>query len=180
MFAEPQRRLLEVSDVELIVAAARGDEGAFGQLYRRHSRFLAGVVFRLLGNEADLDELVQLTFVDALRSLPTLTRGESIRGWLCRLSVRQVNRRLKRRMRWGKFGRALAPLLRRRAPREARRGIDLYGLLQAAAPEDRTAWLLHHVQGESLPECAELCEAPLSTIKRRIARTERLVQGSLR
>ncbi|HEX7672271.1 MAG TPA: sigma factor-like helix-turn-helix DNA-binding protein, partial [Polyangiaceae bacterium] len=45
-------------------------------------------------------------------------------------------------------------------------------------PEDRTAWILHYVQGESLSEAATLCEVSLATVKRRIARAEKLVVRS--
>lgn len=180
MLAEVHRFRPEAPDLELIEAAARGDEQAFGTLYRRHSRYVAGIVYRLIGSDADVDDVVQLTFIEALQSLKTLVQKESFRGWLYRISVRQVNRRLKKRWRFGRLRSALEFIVPTKSDlRDADSVVDLYTALEAAAPEDRTAWLLHHVQGESLPDSARLCDTSLSTVKRRIGRAERIVARSL-
>jgi RNA polymerase sigma-70 factor (ECF subfamily) len=181
MPAEPQRRprdSKERSDEELISLAREGDEHAFGALYRRHSQYVAGIVFRLIGSDADVDDVVQLTFIEALRGLSGLEQAESFRGWLSRLCVCQVNRRLKKRWRVGRLRAALEWVVPRRADlREGVAAIELRALLEKVAPEDRIAWLLHHVQGETLPDTARLCETSLATVKRRIARAESAVGG---
>jgi RNA polymerase sigma-70 factor (ECF subfamily) len=168
----------ERSDEELISLASEGDEHAFGALYRRHAEYVAGIVFRLIGSDADVDDVVQLTFIEALRGLSRVEQAESFRGWLYRLSVCQVNRRLKKRWRADRLRAALEWIVPKRADlRDGFAERDLRVLLAKVAPEDRIAWLLHHVQGETLPETARLCETSLATVKRRIARAESAVGG---
>ena len=45
------------------------DETAFTELYLRYARYVAGVVFSLLGDDGELDDVVQETFVDAQAGL---------------------------------------------------------------------------------------------------------------
>lgn len=47
--------------------------------------------------------------------------------------------------------------------------------LAGIEPRDRAAWLLHRIEGYSLPDVAELVGTSLATVKRRIARAEVLV-----
>jgi RNA polymerase sigma-70 factor, ECF subfamily len=176
MVAALRLELRELPDEELVRLSVGGDQSAFSQLFRRHGRYVSGIVFRLLGTDSDVEDVVQLTFVEALRSLSRLEEVGSFRGWLYRLSVRQVHRHLKRRWRLERLRSALR--LVSFGTTEARRlpeVLDVHAALTTAAPEDRTAWLLHHVQEESLSDTARICEVSLATIKRRIARAEKHV-----
>ena len=166
----------ELTDEELVRLSAAGDQAAFSQLFRRHARYVTGIVFRLLGTDPDADDVVQLTFVEALRSIERLSEVGSFRSWLYRLCVRQVHRHLKRRWRLHRLRSALSLVtFGMTDSRGLPEAIDLYAVLSQAAPEDRTAWLLHYLQGESLADTARLCEVSLATIKRRIARAEKQV-----
>ena len=56
-------------------------------MYRAHSRRLYGVAFRMLGNPADAEDMLQEIFLAAHRKLDSF-RGESALGtWLYRLAV---------------------------------------------------------------------------------------------
>src|SRR5688572_3758366 len=166
----------DLGDEELVRLSAAGDQAAFSQLFRRHARYVTGIVFKLLGADPDADDVIQLTFVEAMRSIDRLAEAGSFRSWLYRLCVRQVHRHLKRRWRLQRLRSALSLVsFGTTESRGLPEAIDLYAVLSRAAPEDRTAWLLHYVQEESLADTARLCEVSLATIKRRIARAEKLV-----
>ena len=67
--------------------------------FREHRAFLWGLCYRLTGNAADADDVVQETFVRALRSPPART-DEPWRPWLVRVALnlgRDVLRRRRRR-----------------------------------------------------------------------------------
>lgn len=53
---------------------------------------------------------------------------------------------------------------------DARLELRRIGALLATLPErQRTAWILHHVEGETLPDVADACGVSLATAKREIA-----------
>src|SRR5512142_2151499 len=66
-------------------------------IYRLHSAYVATVGLRLLGNDAELDDLVQEVFIEAHHGLAQLRDPAAVRGWLARICVRKSVRRLRRR-----------------------------------------------------------------------------------
>jgi RNA polymerase sigma-70 factor (ECF subfamily) len=68
------------------------------EVFRAHERFLWGLCYRLTGNAADADDLVQETFVRALKS-PPANLAEPWRPWLARVAVNLGRDLLRRRCR---------------------------------------------------------------------------------
>ncbi len=154
----------------LIEQSIAGNERAFATLYRRHARYVAGVVYRLLGSDSELDDVMQETFCDALKALSSLKDPAGLRPWLARIAVRRVHKCLIKRRRWRWLVDAtekVAPLSSDPAERE--RVEALYRALEELPPNLRVPWTLHAIEGETLPQVAVLCEISLATVKRRIA-----------
>ena len=63
------------SDSAAVAAVTAGDRQAFRALVERHSRYVHQVVYRLVGDRADADDVVQETFLKAYRQLRPL-RGQ--------------------------------------------------------------------------------------------------------
>jgi RNA polymerase sigma-70 factor, ECF subfamily len=69
-------------DAALIAAWQRGDEQAATELVRRHARTLARFLAGAGAPEADLDDLVQETFIRAFRGLAAFRGQCQFRTWL--------------------------------------------------------------------------------------------------
>jgi len=167
-------------DATLVAQAVAGNERAFTLLYRRHARYVAGVVYRLLGSDADLDDVMQETFCDAAAALGSLREPSRPRPWLARIAVHRVYARLarRRRSRW-LLGATTVLAPKVSDPAERERVVALYEILERLAPKVRTPWVLHVIGGESLPDVAAVCEVSLATVKRRVAEAEQAVQRGL-
>src|SRR5438552_11485670 len=72
-------------------------------IFKAHERFLWGLCYRLTGNAADADDLVQETFVRALERPPART-DVPWRPWLVRVAVNLGRDLLRRRRRAGYVG----------------------------------------------------------------------------
>ena len=74
-------------DRALVERVRGGDLAAFEELYRAHAGRLYSVAYRMLGNQADAEDLLQDIFLAAHRKLDSF-RGESALGtWLYRLAT---------------------------------------------------------------------------------------------
>lgn len=74
-------------DTALVDRCRRGDLAAFEELYRAHAGKLFSVAYRMVGNAADAEDLLQEIFLSAHRKLDGF-RGESALGtWLYRLAT---------------------------------------------------------------------------------------------
>ncbi len=167
-------------DAALVAQASAGSERAFSMLYRRHARYVAGVAYRLLGGDAELDDVVQETFCDAHAALASLNEPAGLRAWLARIAVRRVHKRLAKRRRWRwMIGEAAqgAPLVS--DPAQRQRVDALYEALGTLPADLRLPWTLHHVEGETLPDVAAMCEVSLATAKRRIAEAAERLERKL-
>lgn len=87
-------------DAPLIAAWQGGDERAAGELVRRHARALARFLTGAGAPEADLDDLVQETFIRAFRAIASFRSECQFRTWLLTIGgnvLKDLGRRLARR-----------------------------------------------------------------------------------
>src|SRR5438445_7805553 len=78
----PQAQSLAAADAVLIAAWQRGDEQAAAELVRRHARAVARFLAGAGAPEADLDDLVQETFIRAFRAVGKFRGQCQFRTWL--------------------------------------------------------------------------------------------------
>jgi len=162
------------------VQGVGGDRAAFRALYARHSRYVAGVVYRLMGDDADLEDIVQDTFIRAVERLDSLRTPAQVRPWLVTIAVRFARGRLakRRRRHWLRkdiaYAAAAASDPRDRAPAD-----DLYAALSQIPDRLRVPWCLARVEGYKLDEVAAICDVSLATVKRRISDAQTRVDRRL-
>lgn len=168
------------TDAALVVAARSGEKWAQEALFRRHSRLLNGLAYRLLGRDEDVDDLVQEAFLAALRSLGKLENPQAFSAWLCSIMVRTAHKTLRRRSMLTRLGlrrgTTIDPdeVVARTAPPDVRAELSaIYAVLDRMQPEVRLALVLHRVEGLSVPEVAERMELSVSTVKRRLSLAEK-------
>jgi RNA polymerase sigma-70 factor (ECF subfamily) len=70
-----------------VAKAASGDVDAFRALVEQHSRYLFGVVFRLVRNTADAQDVVQDTWLKVHAQLGRFEARSEVRTWLTRIAV---------------------------------------------------------------------------------------------
>ena len=66
----------ERSDEQLIDAVLNGERSAFGLLFRRYQYRIAHAVMKYVHEQADVNDVVQESFIKAYRALPDF-RGSS-------------------------------------------------------------------------------------------------------
>ncbi|WP_161489627.1 RNA polymerase sigma factor, partial [Rathayibacter tanaceti] len=97
--AAPPLALLEPdSDRMLVIRAAAGDDRAFATIVRRYSSLLRATAARTLGSSADVDDVVQETFLAAWTQVDSVIDGDTIAGWLVTTARRRCYDRLRARV----------------------------------------------------------------------------------
>jgi RNA polymerase sigma-70 factor, ECF subfamily len=81
----------ELSDEALVSAAGSGDRAALGALFDRFSADVFRFVARIAGSfAADLDDLLQATFLEVYRSSARFDRRSSVKTWIFGIAVNIV------------------------------------------------------------------------------------------
>jgi RNA polymerase sigma factor (sigma-70 family) len=88
-----RERFGALTDAELLRRyAGRHDEAAFEVLVWRHGAMVLSVCRRRLGHAQDAEDGFQATFLALARAAGTVSRRESVGGWLYRVACRVANR----------------------------------------------------------------------------------------
>jgi RNA polymerase sigma-70 factor, ECF subfamily len=141
---------------------------------------VAGMAFRLLGRDDDVDDLVQDSFVEALRSLDRLQAPQAFASWLASIVVRTSSKVLRRRrlltrlgLRRGDAAIDIDAVVAPSAPPDVATELRaLYARIQALPANERVVLVLRRVEGLAIDEIATLVGASPATVKRRIAEGE--------
>ncbi len=81
------------SDADLIHRFVRmNDRAALTTLLERHGPMVYGVCHRLLGNDADADDVFQATFLVLIRRAGSIRRAQSLGSWLHGVALRLAQR----------------------------------------------------------------------------------------
>ncbi len=172
----PQLRLISGGSTTVDLPSAE-EPPSLEEAFRAYHRYVGAVALRILGRPSEVDDLVQEVFVEAARGWHAIRDPGAVKGWLARVTVRTAQRRLRRRRLWETVAffkstdvLELPALDPSATPEERALLVQLYRVLDGLAAEDRIAFCLRHLEGESLDEVAALCGCSLATAKRRIQR----------
>jgi RNA polymerase sigma-70 factor (ECF subfamily) len=88
---------MESEESRLVRRAKDGDEAAFVELHRRHARLAASVIFRIMKNPEDTEDVLQETFVRALTHLHRFDGRSKFSTWLTRIAINTSLMQLRRR-----------------------------------------------------------------------------------
>ena len=156
----------------------------FDGIFRRYAPYVGALVLKLLGRPADVDDVVQDVFMQAHRGLVKLRDPAAVRPWLRRITIRRTRRFLRKRwvLRW--FSEASVESQTDLAdpsasPEERAQIAHIYRRLELMARDERLAWVLRFVEGETLEGIAELLGCSVSTVQRRL-RTAEASMGEVR
>jgi RNA polymerase sigma-70 factor (ECF subfamily) len=176
-------RAAEPSDAELVRRARAGDADVEQILFKRYAGYILALSFRLLGDHAEAEDILQDTFLDAIAQLRGRTLPGSLRQWLAGIAVHKAHRRFRRRKLQALLGifrphddAILESCVHPDASPELRAELALLDAVLRRLPDvERAAWVLRYAEGYGLEEVARLCGCSLATAKRRIARAHEVV-----
>lgn len=174
-----------VEDVLLVDRCLTGEPAATRELFRRHRARVHASLFRVLGTNRDMDDLLQEAFLQVFQSLRGWRAEASLATWIDRVAVRTAYRYLSQR------GRRIAtdPLVDDElipsgeghgAHRQlARDGVRrLYAVLDELGAASRLAFTLHEIDGRPLSEVAALVGSSVTATKLRVWRARKRVEAA--
>ena len=180
------RNLVERSldpDYSLISRCLSGDETAWEELVRLHSRQVYGLCFRFTGSGSEAQDLTQEVYLRVFRTLRTFRAAEGSFGtWLTRVTRNLLidHYRRTRQERATDSIEDQLPMMEESGPTASMRpdrmvaGREASEILQATlqrlSPDLREAVILRDLQEMEYREIAQALEIPEGTVKSRINR----------
>jgi RNA polymerase sigma-70 factor (ECF subfamily) len=153
------------SPASLVLRAQSGDRGAFDALLRTIDADLLRYVRRLVGNDADAEDVVQDALIQIVRKLSWLRDPALFRAWCYRIASRAAMRSLRREIPseeltdGGSQEIQVDPWQRDR----------LLSALPRISPASRAVIILHYFEEMAISDVAAVLELSPGTVKSRLA-----------
>ena len=163
------------SETVLVSRCQAGDAEAFRTLVDQHSRVLFGTAYLMTRDRGLAEDAVQVALVQMWKKLPSLRRSGSLKAWLVRIVINEVNQ-LHRKKRLPTVSLEQAPEIPDDPPdvetmlfrnEEHQR---LKQALETLSVEQREAVILRYYSDLTVPEVASVMGEREGTIKSRLSR----------
>lgn len=172
-------------DTDLVAAVACGDQAACRELVNRHLSKMIAVGYRMLGNQADADEVAQEVFLRVWKQAPKWQPGKAkFETWMHRVAINLCYDRLRKKREI--TGEEHLPELADEAatPAEALQSKELgeriNEALQRLPARQRQAVVLCHHQELTNIEAADAMEISVDALESLLARGRRKLKELLR
>jgi RNA polymerase sigma-70 factor (ECF subfamily) len=173
------------SDAELMTALCAGDEPAFTEIIRRFQGPVYSLLIRMLGNEDEAEELLQVTFCRVHKYRDHYDTNRPLVTWIFTIASNLAKKEWRRRSRWVQVPLDNVTLTSsmQTAPHYDAGRRELKASLEEAIdklpPHYREPFLLREDQQLTYEEIAEVLGVRIGTVKSRINRARALLREAL-
>ena len=182
-------------DQLLVVRAQQGDKKAFGLLVEKYHRKLGRLLGRMIRDQAEVEDVVQESFIKAYRALPNFRGDSAFYTWLYRIGINTAKNYL---VSMGRRPQVMQEVeiedvenfdggYEMRTTDTPETALMTKQIAQtvndtvAALPEElRTAITLREIEGLSYEEIATLMQCPIGTVRSRIFRARETISEKLK
>jgi RNA polymerase sigma-70 factor (ECF subfamily) len=166
------------SDAQLVARSLAQDHEAFGQLIDRHASSIVNLAYRIVGNQAEAEDLAQEAFIAAFNALRTFRADAKFSTWLYRIASNKCKDWLRvKRPGQGQYDvnadeqldlhvaedRTPEQLLSQQQVAQ-----ELDQAIQRLPPLYREAFVLKHIEGLSYEEMEDILGVSGDTLKMRV------------
>jgi len=184
----------KIPDVELISRALSGDQQAYCDILKRYRGPLHNLLYRMVRDKMETEDLVQEAFIKAFNSLDTFNDDYAFSTWLYRIAINNcIDHFRKRKLKTFSLDKPIDSKngeIKREFPdatyqpdtallsKEKNQFIE--EAIQNLPEKYRISIVLRHNEDKSYEEISEILKIPLGTVKARIFRAREMLKKQLK
>lgn len=151
------------------------EPASVAQLFDRYADLLRGILTRMLGGSADVDDLIQEAFLIVIAKIGELRKPEALRSFVVSVAISIAKNELRKRavrrlVRWSEAPPASVPHACEGCRSEPL--LAVYRVLDRLDANSRVLFVMRHVEGWELSDIAQAQNCSLATLKRRLQKAE--------
>lgn len=189
-----ETRPVQMEEEDLIQRTLSGDQEAFGELIQTYKDSLFDMAYRILGNRADAEDILQDAFLTAYRHLSEFQHQARFSTWMYTIVLNRVRNHLRHQkvIRWRSLDGRRFRHEDERPPEVPDKGPSIQTLaenkleLEALRKEVarlpalyQSMFILHYFQGMPLDDVARRLNRPIGTVKVYLHRGRKLLYKRL-
>lgn len=166
-----------MDEKDLVAKITHGDSKAFALLISQYQRLVGHIIFRMVDESMDREELAQDVFVKVFHSIRDFQFQSKLSTWIATIAYRHALNFLKKNKKWKEqtdlegeelnIGVTDATYEAQDHAEFVRKAVD-----QLPLPY-RTVLTLYHLDGFSYPEIVEIMDMPEGTVKNYLFRARK-------
>lgn len=182
-----------MDEIQLVERAKNGDTKAFEELMKMTQDKIYNLGLKLLGNKEDAADLLQETYIKAYENLQNFEGRSSFSTWLYRIATNFALMKLRKE----KHKKVSIDELKQTANGTYKREISdwsenpvshyrneelkeiLNEAISSLPPKYKSVFILHDVEGFSIPEVAQMLSLSVPAVKTRIHRSRLYLREKL-
>jgi len=175
--------LKQAADKQLVASALKGDEAAYRELLERFRRPVFSLIYRMIGDREQAEDLAQESFVKAFNNLDSYNPKYRFSSWLFKIANNHAIDHLRR----AKLSTVsihgsphatnpereeetrIVLETKDESPEQEIMALELGGEIEEAIsrlrPDYQTAVILRHIENRPYEEIAEIMDVPIGTVK---------------
>ena len=160
----------------------------FDAVYREQRGRVLATVRSVLGASDEVEDVVQLVFIEVHRCLPRFEGRSKLSTWIYRIAINVALQHLrkKKRHRWLSLGLTGDEDQRQASGRNLAAQIEdreilheVYAAADKLSEKKRVVWVLHELQGLDPQQIAEVLDIPMNTVRSRLLAARHDVMADL-
>lgn len=182
------------SDKEIIDRALSGDQRAYSDLVNKYRDLIFNLIYRMIGNREEAEDLVQEIFIKAFSALPTFNEQYAFSTWLYKIAVNHcIDTLRKKKLPTLPLDKPISfkdKELRREYPDlspspegkliSKERTEIIQKAIHSLPEKYRSVILLRHTEEKSYEEISTILNIPIGTVKARLFRARELLKKKLK
>src|SRR3989339_468628 len=165
-------------DRESLEKFLQGETTAFGQVYDKTAKMIYNVIYRIVMNKHDAEDITHDTYLRAFEKRQSFNRASDLPTWLYKIAVNNALNFCNRRKYTRTLLEKLAQFFGQQAgeapppsPEEEKSNVQLVQkLLGKIKPEFRTCLVLCEMENKSYQQIADILKINIGTVRSRINR----------
>ncbi len=185
----PIERMTEANTLRLIAECIAGNEAAIERLVREYETGVFRLALSIVGDPAEANEVMQETFLSALRALPSYQEKKSLKAWLYTIALNHSRSHLRKRKIIERLQSTLTSIFRieiekQDSPEEAmiqnEKEIAIWRSLNRLDDRHRIVVILRYFQELPVSEISEILSVNEGTIHSRLHTARERLRDSLK
>jgi len=171
---------MAVADATLVQKTLAGDIEGFGELHRRYYQKVVHVVFGIVKDRAQAEDMAQDAYMSALKELPRLVNPNRFYPWLCRIAVNRAIEDVRKRVRRSRYSTSWSEKIEQKAASaepsvldelvEGERAESVKAALHHLPEGQRAAVVLRYFDGLPMKSIAEVLDCGEVTARTQVFR----------
>ena len=193
-FLDQKRLESREEDAHLITQALKGDQAAFKRLRQKYHDAIFNLIYRIVRDKEEVEDLTQEAFIKAFTSLPSFNEEYAFSTWLYKIATNNsIDYIRRKKLQTFSIDKPIEskdsdysfelPDLSRGADQEmisSQRKKMIEDVINSLPAKYRQVILLRHVEEKDYQEIARILHLPLGTVKAHIFRAREMLYRALR